>query len=304
MDAIVQSLDQLNITKEVSTVHTIVLLNVPAKTEVLDVCEKKNLILLHPERLKESASTVIFNENKYFGTICLEVAKGNTVIIPNASDYINKKGNLTLVYHLISRLAGTSHSNYNYIVISEKEDGSQLLKWAGKYAKCMTLAEFTDYEMPKTIIDKPYELKVTCGLLTKHLQDKKEITGHVTRDYNIGMEDATMLEENNKKYVNNKYKATIVQLTLNDEKDKNKNKPGGSILDLPDLGEFAHVTNNTAIKSSLSKAVLSKFEQNVLQFNLQEIDKTAKINPTLTLTKVEEVEVEVIGWYCYALESK
>lgn len=307
MDNIVKSLDSLNLTQEKQTIHTIVLLNVPLTDDLRDLCEKKKLVLIDPNHLKESASVALFNDNKYFGTICYEVSKGNTVVIPHAKNYINKKGNLTLTYHLISRLKGTSYDNYNFVVISDtssadaKGSEGQLLTWASKYAKCLTMNEFEDTEISKVILDKPYELKVTCGLLTKHVQEGKVVMGHVTRDYNVSIKEAKELEESNKKYLGKTYKATIVRLTL---VDTDKEKPAGSILYLPDLGEFSHVTNNTTIKSALSKAVLNKFSEGVLEFNLQEIDSAAKINPKIVLTQDSEVDVEVIGWYCYALESK
>lgn len=99
--------------------------------------------------------------------------------------------------------------------------------------------------------------------------------------------------------MNQKYNGELVGLSLKDAKSE---KEAGSIVMINELGDYSHITVRTLIKSALSKNVLEKYSSGTMTFNLQDIDDKAKQNPTITVQKLGESQVQVIGWYCYAID--
>ncbi|ARF12109.1 hypothetical protein Klosneuvirus_3_244 [Klosneuvirus KNV1] len=287
--------------------HTIILVPGQLSQTLKTVCEAKHLLILTKESTYESASEALFNGAKFTGTLCLKVADGNTLVLPNAEDFITKKGTLQLVYDLTTRIPPTKSENYQFILVTDttepepKSKEAQLAEYAKKYAKIMSTKEFTDYNVPKTTLSKPYELKVTSGLLTTHKQNGSDVTGHTTRNYNVSVSDAKSAHENNAMYIGQKYTGQIIKLMIDDGKSE---KEGGHIVMVKDLGETAHITYRSGIKAALSGSVLEKYNTGVYEFQLQEIDSSSKQNPKIKVSKVGDTEVLVSGWYTYALEQK
>lgn len=287
-------------------VHSIILVPGPMTPELTILFNQKKIKILDRDMTKETASDKMFNENKYMGTLCLEVATGTTLAIPEAADYLTKKGGLSLSYHFATKIPGTSSANYSFILVYDtdtkdpdlKTKEGQLLKWATENARVMTVSEFTTYNIPiPAAMTTPYKMSVTCGRLTTHKQNNVNVTGHSTCNYAITCDEAQLLQENNQIHMGKTYNGTIVKLSVD-------GKDGGIIIQISSLGDTVHITNNTTIKSSLSGPVLEKMNSNIMEFNLQDIDKTAKQNPRLKIEKVGETEVTITGWYCYAIESR
>lgn len=288
-------------------VHTVILVPGQLTSALKTVCDNKHLIVFTRESTYESASENMFNGSKFTGTLCQKVAEGNTLVLQNAEDFITKKGTLQLFYDLTTRIPPTKSENYQFILMTDnaepepKSKEFQLVAWAKTHAKIMSVKDFTSFEVPKTTLSKPYELKVTSGLLTTHKQNGLDVTGHMTRNYNVTVSDATSAHENNAMFIGKKYPAQLIKLTVDDGKSE---KEGGNIVMVKDLGETAHVTVKTLIKAALSGQVLEKYNAGTLEFNLQDIDPSSKQNPKLKVSKVADTEVLVSGWYTYALEQK
>jgi len=287
--------------------HTIILVPGQLAQSLKTVCESKNFLILDKKSTYESASENLFNGAKYDGIVCLKVAEGNTVVLPEAEDFVTKKGTLQLSYNLITRIPPTKYENYQFILVTDvnepepKSKEAQLVEWAKKYAKIMSVKDFTAFDVPKTTLSKPYDLKVTSGLLTTHKQNGSDVTGHMTRNYNVSVSDAKSAHENNAMYIGQKYTGQIIKLTIDDGKTE---KDGGHIIMIKDLGEVAHITYRSGIKAALSGSVLEKYNTGIYEFQLQEIDSSSKQNPKIKVSKVGDTEVFVSGWYTYALEQK
>jgi len=291
------------------SIHTIILTPGPTTVEFAAACDQKKLFIFDKDVTKETASDDAFNGSKFFGTVCQMVSEGKTVAITDAADNLTKKGDLMLQHNLTSRVPGTSKANYSFILVTDdnvekankKSKEGQLYEWAKKNAKVMTIEEFTKTEFPTNVsVDKPYDVKVTCGLLTSHMQDGA-VTGHMTKGFGFTIPDAELAQENNHDHVGKTYKGEIIKLTVND--GKSGDKDGGSIIMVPDVGPISHITNNTEIKSALSGPVLEKYNNKVMEFDLVEIDPTTKRNLKLKVEKVGETDVTVTGWYSYAIEQ-
>ena len=287
--------------------HTVILAQGQLSPALKTICDTKHLLIVDKNSTYESASENLFNGSKYDGTVCLKVAEGHTVVLPNAEDFITKKGNLQLAYNLTSRIPSTKNENYQFILVSEnphyepKVKESSLETWVRVHGKIMTVKDFTAYEVPKTTLTKPYDLKVTSGLLTLHKQDGNDVIGHTTRNFNVALSDSTSAHENNAMYIGQKYPGQIIKLTLDDGKSE---KDGGHIIMVKDLGEVAHITVRTGIRAALSGPVLEKYNAGTYEFQLQEIDPGNKQNPKVKVSKVGDTEVTITGWYTYALEQK
>lgn len=291
------------------SVHTIILTPGATTVEFAEACDKKKLFIFEKDLTKETASDDTFNGSKYFGTVCQVVSSGKAVVVPDAADNLTKKGDLMLLHHLTSRIPGTTRASYSFVLVTDdnvekankKSKEGQLYEWAKKNAKLMTFKEFTETDFPTNVtIEKPYDVKVTCGLLTSHMQDGA-VTGHMTRGFGLSVQDAELAQENNNGHVGKTYKGEIIKLTIND--GKSGDKDGGSIVMIPEVGPVAHITNNTEIKSALSGPVLEKYNSKVMEFDLLEIDPTTKRNMKLKVEKVGETDVTVTGWYSYAIEQ-
>lgn len=286
--------------------HTIVFVPGQLSPALKTVCESKNLLVVEKNSLYESASENLFNGSKFTGYVCLKVAEGHTLVLQNAEDFITKKGSCQLLYDLTVRVPPTKYENYKVVVVTDSEPDPKskeypLVEWAKKHAKVMSLKEFTAFDIPKTTLTKPYELKVTSGLLTTHQQNGVDVTGHSTRNYNVSLTDSQSAHENNAVHLGKKYPGQIIKLTLNDGKG---DKDAGHIIMVKDLGEVAHITFRTSIKAALSGPVLEKYNAGVLEFNLQEIEPSAKQNPKIKISNIGNTDVNVTGWYTYAIEQK
>lgn len=283
----------------------IILLSGNLSQEIQTTLENNNVVIFDINQTNESASDKIFNESKFFGLISISVASGNIVAIRDAELYMTKKGNLSLLNSFTRRIPGTSENNYNFITVSDiymidKKLSTQLnllLTWSKKNATIMSYSEFLKYEFKNNSPIKS-NIKVTCGLTCKFFNDKKEIEGdgHKTCAYNISIDEANKLLDEYKVHFGQEYDSKIISLNV-------ENKQGGHIISIPKLGATAHITLNTCIKSSLSGPVLEKFNQDMLKFNLIDIDPTIKQNKTIELKHSSNGSVEIIGWYMYAVDS-
>lgn len=271
--------------------------------------EDSKIIIFDYRKTFENASDKIFNESKFFGMICLSVAQGNLVAIINSQDYITKKGNLSIFHALISRIPGTTSNNYNFIIIAEKDYSKDKQKleeknptnmlyiWGDKYAKIISPDEFLGLTITPNIPFKS-DIKVTCGLIGKFIDnDSNIICGHITRAFNISLEEALKLEEDNKFHVGKKYNGNNISLMV-------ENKKGGNVMMIKDLGETAHITLNTTIKSSLSGQILEKYNNKILEFNIQDIDHSIKLPKNIIINHSHDALIEITGWYIYNIEVK
>lgn len=288
-------------------VHTIILTAGQLTAELKTVCDKKQLYCAVKSSTYESASEASFNESKFVGTVCLKVSEGQTVVLPNAEDFMTKKGTLQLQYNLTTRIPSSKNENYKFILVIDdtnfdsKSKEFQLVEWCKKNGTIMTLQEFSDYEIPKTVLPKPHDVKVTTGLLTNHQQFGQAITGHRTLTYNVTVSDGQTSCENNAMHINKIYQGQIIKLTIDD--GKTGEKDCGHIVMIPDLGPTAHITVKTSIKSSVSGPVLEKYNSGVYEFNLQDVDPASKQNPKIKVSNVDSTLVMITGTYTYATES-
>ena len=265
---------------------------------------EKNLTIIDKQKLYESANGAPFNDSKFKGTICQEMLNGKNVVIPNAEEYVTKKGDLIFENTFTSRITGSKKENYNFVLVGEFDQNNKLFNSIKKQAdksgnaRIMSFDEFikSDISANNFASFDRSKVRVTCGLLTKHTFNDTEIMGHSTRDFNITLDDASQLEKNDSHLIRKIFNGEIVGLDVN-------SKPGGSIVRISELGETAHVTVNTTIKAALSRQVLEKYNSNTLTFNLQEIDTTSKQNPVINIQKLCNTTVEITGWYCYVIDQ-
>lgn len=252
----------------------------PIPDHIMNLLSKKGITYMSPTDFYESANDGSFNESKFMGSIALTVAQGKPIILSDIKNYITKKGNgLTLSYHIDKR-AKISHT---FILITESNELDNLT------IKKISLDEFEKYntEQIKTDMSK---IKVTCGLLGT----TGKTTGHITRAFGISYDESNLLQENNAVHLNKVYSGTNIKLNVS-------GKEGGAVIMIADLGETAHITNNTSIRSVLSGPVLEKYNNKIMEFKLKDIDENAKQDLTIKLEKDDDVYVLITGWYCYAI---
>ncbi len=263
--------------------------NAITTNDKLTVIDKRSYI--------ETASNSQFNESKYMGTICLLISQGVNVVIQGAETLVTKKGAISVPYHISKRIGEKVSCNYVFIQdenpINDKE--TKLLNWATTNANVMTVKQFLNLKI-KSGPDISSNVRVTCGLLTMHQQNDEVVTGHVTRKFGITVQEANVTHENNAQHIGKIYKGDIIELTVD-------NKPGGTIIFIDSLGETSHVTNNTIIRSALSGLVLEKYLDGAMEFTLTSIDPNAKQDRRIKVAKIGEVDVNVTGWYTYAIEK-
>jgi hypothetical protein len=281
---------------------SIVLLPDDITNEIRTILDHKKILFMDPKPLFETANGIPLNDSKYNGTICLNIAQGYIVAIPNAKKLMTKKGTMSLMHTLVSRIPETAPENYHFILVSTHDDipaqieRNPLFDWANKRGQIVTLDQFKDLEI---VTRDPFldKIKITCGLSTSFLQDNKEMTGHVTRDYGLLFNDSILLQENNQRFINKTYNGEVIQLILDDT------KKSGYVVYVPDLGSTAHITVNTLIKAALSGPIVQKYKDNIMEFPLQSIDLTAKQNPIIKISHLNTVNVTISGWYVYAIEQ-
>jgi hypothetical protein len=286
--------------------HTIFLLPSGVTDIVQDTCTNKGIIILDKESFKESASNSLFNDSKFEGVVAQTVATSPLVLIPNAHQFISKKGALTLKQCLSSRIPGTNKNSFKFMMIADTvyKKGSpeeKLQCWINNAANgsIITTKQFESINTPTSDLPS-YSLKLTCGLLAKFNQTD---VGHITRAFGITSDEEQVLEQTDASHINKVYNGELINLEIADEKTKVK-KQGGQIMFVKELGKVSHITINTSIKSVLSGAVIEKYIGGITSFGLQEIDSVAKQNHIITVTKVDgEHPVTVTGWYSYALDQ-
>ena len=287
--------------------HTIILINGLTTDEQLEVLTKKNITIFN-KPVPETCSEDLFNGSKVMGTLCLDVHSNKTLALPNAQEYVSKKGDMgSILYNLTKRLIGTKNDNYNLILLNSGFDFDpkkelqqyQLLQWATKNAKVMTLTELDTFNIPENKCNS--DIKVTCGLMTKHEQDNQHLIGHSTKAYGISLDEQNTLYENNAMNFGKTFDGHIIHMTFEDDKGLQE---AGDIVFIPDLVPTAHITVKSLIKAVLSSKVVDKYKEGVFNFYLKDIDKDAKQNPKIIIAKTTTAQVHINGWYCYAIESK
>lgn len=266
--------------------------------ELSEVVSSKGITVVDRDSFNETANDVTFNESKYYGTVCFLLSQGVPLMITDAQEMLSKKKELSLPYHVMTRL-GVKKGYYRFILVENVQPVTTwkmdpLREWMAKNAEIMTAEEFGKYDLT---VEKPpviQGIKVTCGLLSSHMQDGKEVTGHITRGYGLSVDDSDMAHENNGPNIGKTCKGEIIELTAN-------GKPGGSIVMINELGDLSHVTNNTTIRSALSGPVLGKHMNSISEFTLKDIDPNAKQDLNLKVAKIGDTDVQIIGWYTYAI---
>lgn len=279
-------------------IATIVLIKGDVTTTQLEILKNKNIILHRPEDTYENANDKSFNESKFFGDVCVSL-HGNNIALPNAETYVNTKGNFGLVYTLGKRMKLPA-KDIRFIVVcntqiqAEKTNG--LSGWILKNnAEIMNDDEFKECNIQPNKVN--VELKVTCGLMCRSLnaQEKEPVVGHRTCAFGVTLNEACKLKEDNNEHMTQTYDGCNIMLTVD-------GKPGGSVIAIGSLGSTAHVTNNTIIKSVLSGQVVEKYNNNVMQFKLSQIDPSTKQDKNITIEKTADTKVEITGWYVYAID--
>jgi hypothetical protein len=265
----------------------------PFSPDIIKTSNEKNIRLMSRTDFVETANDKSLTESKFMGTIALFAALKKPIFLPNAEEFVTKKGGLSLSYLMSTRAKGVT---YEFILVTDLDpQNSKDDKLFSCVSKHITLKEFSEYVLPTNVPIDLSNIKVTCGLLTDHVQDEKVVTGHMTRGYGITYDESLVIEENNASHLQKTYNGTIIKLTLNKDKD------GGSIVMVSDLGATAHITNNTGIKAMLSGPVLEKYNDGIMEFHLQDIDKTAKQNLDIRVEKAGKTEVLVTRFYVYAI---
>lgn len=264
--------------------------------ELKELVSKKAITVVDRDSCNENASDASFNESKWYGTICFLLAQGLPLLITDAQEMLSKKKELSLPYHIKTRLGKLNH---RFILVENVQPITTwkmdpLREWMKTNAELMSAEEFGKYDLSANKPPVTQGIKVTCGLLSRHLQDGKEVTGHITRGYGIDIDAADLSHENNGVHIGKTFKGEIIGLTVN-------GKPGGTIVMINELGDLSHVTNNTTIRSALSGPVLGKYTSNINEFTLQDVDPNAKQNSNLKVAKIGDTDVQIIGWYTYAV---
>lgn len=254
--------------------------------QILELSQKKGITFINKNDLLENANDASFNESKFMGIVALSIAQGKIIILDNAESFVTKKGSLSLNYHIAVRANNTP---VKYILICDNPTDSKIFKCVNEV---ISIDQFENYN---TAISKPdmSKIKVTCGLTGT----AGTTSGHITRAFNISFVDSELLKEHNSIYLQKTYLGINIGLTVN-------GKSGGSVIHIQDLGPTAHITNKTSIKAVLSGPIVEKYNDGVMEFQLKDIDPSAKQDLTIKIEKTEDLQVLVTGWYCYALEVK
>lgn len=270
----------------------------PLSEDLVTLANQKKVTIIDRASYTETANDGSFFESKYCGSIALLIAQHVPILISEAEGLVAKKGGLTLPYHVKTRAAGTP-CNY-FLLVSElavdpdpKTDAGKLY---GAVPKHLTLKQFSEYDLSTFAVPKVdmSQIKVTCGYLTTHVQDGVKVTGHMTRSFGKTFDESLLIKENDSHNLQKTFKGEIIGLTTS-------GKPGGSVIMVSDLGKTAHVTNNTSIKSVLSGPVVEKYQNGIMEFNLQDIDEKSKQATPIKIEKIGETEVLITGWYTYAI---
>ena len=277
-------------------------------TEKLSKTLNDNKIEIHDIRfIQEDASDRLFNESKFFGMICLSIASGKNVAVVNAQEFMTKKGTLSLANCLTNRIKDANFEDFIFMTIrkldykpdnKKKTNINLLFEWTNKSGKIMSEEEFDKYEFTNYTPQKYNNFKVTNGLtcIVSNEKENMKISGHKTCGYNMSLEESNKLLFEYKQHIGQKYEGKNITLTVD-------GKASGSIIMIPKLGETAHVTINTSIKSSLSGKVIEMFNKNTLEFKLQDIEPTAKLNRDIKIKHENDCLVEITGWYNYIIQS-
>lgn len=275
--------------------HSVILIPGVPSVEVLEIFNTRNITYIDQLELRESASDKSFNDSKYFGTICSLIAQNKTIALSNATQLLTKKGSIMLAYYFTTRIPNVVPEDFKYFVVGTSgvkiSDDKKFNTWAEKGATYLTPEQLSTQEFKSTT----NTFFATCGFLTSHIQNNAEVTGHCTRGYGVSYEDALALRLKYADSIKKDFSGDIYEITANGLK-------GGTIISIPSLDNLAHITNNTIIKSSLSGPVLAKFNANIFEFPLQDIDPTSKQNPIIKISKIGETSIITTGWYEYAVE--
>jgi hypothetical protein len=267
---------------------------------------QKPISIIDKIQLFENCSDGSFNDSKFMGTFAMSVFKGGAhPVIPFAEDTISPKGTSSLIYALTSRLKGTSPKDYVFKLVHpdsyDPESGSikeqNLFRWSKANGSVMTETEFNSLDLKP---NPPFSIpvKVTCGLVCQYQKNGRTMTGHKTIAFGIGMDEADKLKQEYDDHIGKVHKGEEISLFVNE-------KQGGSVVKIQSLGDTAHLTVNTDIKSVLSGPLLEKYNANVQDFKLSQIDPNAKTDKNLRIAKEkDDFDVTVTSWYSYLVENR
>lgn len=267
-------------------------------SEIIARCE--NIDFFFPRDYVENANTDAFNESKVAGVVCLSLARGRHVFLDCATQFVTKKNNLSLQYHIGKRLP---EHDVKIVVVVDALDDDAVTDKLKAACKRHTVASIQELPHLSAALGNPCERALyTCGLTAMFDHGGQRVRGHVTRGYGITREACrTLREEHDHLGAGTELPGDVFELRANDN-------PAGRIVSVPglDFGDFrySHVTWKTTIKAALSAAVLEKFYNGVQRFALKDIDPTTKQDMVLEVEKSEHVLVHVASWswYCYVIE--
>lgn len=272
---------------------TIVLIIGQYTEEIKSHFDSINLQIYDANKFYENASNNIFNESKFFGTVAYDLMNGIKVAINKADKFINKKGNNILINTLLYRLPEIKFDDLELIAICQDENKEKYMEWFNNNCKLINIDDVKNLLLSDNKISTNY--KVTSGLIAEFMHfDNNLITGHITLGYNKTRDEADIIKLNNKNLINQEFESKLFSILVDDEF-------GGEIVLIPKLGPTIHITVNTIIKSSLSGPIMDKYNNNILEFNLTEIDASIKQDKKIRIQYISNVIIKIKDLYCYCI---
>lgn len=257
-----------------------------------DTVHDDGIVTISKAKCHENASDQSFNDSKFFGTVCKMLAIGDPFVITSVDDtFVTKKGGMVLDYHISTRL-GPKKVSY-HVLSAEKTN--RFKEWAKKNGVMTSIEDLSG--MKTSSFNDEY--RYTCGFLVKYGDG---MTGHITRAFDVDWKYVCDEEESESARIGDVIDGEVVQIRIEE-------KNSGRIIHVPSLknlkNEYPHITENTLIKSSLSGPVLQMLHlHDRTEFDMLELDPTAKKSLVLKLTTVSSVPVQISGWYSYVLQQK
>lgn len=266
-------------------------------------------------RFEESANNKAFNESKFIGSIALALVTGKVVAVPAAQNWLTKKGELLFLNGVKYRIPGSKRGDYLFtLVINDveevkpKSNEDRLVQWVKKNGRIVGKDEFVGLEFNSRPLDDLTKIKITCGLTARFTDlEGAVVTGHMTRCYGVTVQLSKEEQGLCQEYIGKNFKGELMRLIINKSEGEKQveDTVGGHIVHIPTIPSDknpTHITVKTDVKSALSGPIIIKYNNGDTRFRIRDIEPTSKQDHLLKVDTVGDVDVQVTGWYCYAVD--
>lgn len=276
------------------------------------------------DKLKETANSQQYNENKLLGTIARNFINNTCLIICNPSNYITKKGG-NLILSAIKRRTNLSDCPILCVSYSDEINANENIikgvKVNNWYAKSNisinNIDDIVKFALTKSVNVGALDnlVNITCGLETS----TSTIFGHMTFAFGINTNIEEILYQKLSPLIGMVFEGIVLPMVTS--KDGKNFTNGGSVIyleemdkivssyinDIPDITKIntdnMHITCNSTIKAVLSRQIVGQYKANIMEFMLSDIDKTTKQDIYIKILAPTSTSVKITNWYSYLIDS-